>query len=163
MSDEKYEWVLAPHMIETSYLYLKSSELMWTHSISISIANAALALEILFKSFNCKVVSNNGLLNEKYQFNSKVLNKKESAHDLVHLFNALPSSIKHKFSCDLSLTLIEKYRCTFIESRYIYEKNAILGGTTALMDMTAQLIEKTIEIYIERGCTDLWIRSYPNV
>jgi hypothetical protein len=65
MNDDSYDWVLAPHMIETSYLYLKASELMWSHSISISIANAALALEILLKSFNCKVVSNDGLINEK--------------------------------------------------------------------------------------------------
>lgn len=77
MNDDSYDWVLAPHMIETSYLYLKASELMWSHSISISIANAALALEILLKSFNCKVVSNDGLINEKYQFNAKVLNKKK--------------------------------------------------------------------------------------
>ncbi len=163
MNDDSYDWVLAPHMIETSYLYLKASELMWSHSISISIANAALALEILLKSFNCKVVSNNGLTNEKYQFNAKALNKKENAHDLVYLFNALPTSIKHKFSSDFSLILIEKYRHTFIESRYIYEKNAITGGTTALMDMTTRLLKKTISIYLERGCTDQWIKNYPDV
>lgn len=163
MSEEKCDWILAPHMIETSYLYLKSSELMWPHSISISIVNSALALEILLKSFNCRVMNNDDQLNEKYQFNSKVLNKGENAHDLIHLFDALPNTIKHKLSNDFDLDLIKKYRHTFTNSRYIYEKNAIKGGSTALMEMTAMLLRKTVDFYLERGCSDIWIKNYPNV
>ncbi|MBW4965307.1 hypothetical protein KZZ04_02865 [Pseudoalteromonas sp. CR1] len=142
MSEEKCDWILAPHMIETSYLYLKSSELMWPYSISISIVNSALALEILLKSFNCRVINDEQY--EKYQFNSKVLNKGENAHDLMHLYDALPDTIKHKLSNDFDLDLIKKYRHTFTNSRCIYEKNAITGGSTALMEMTALLLRKTV-------------------
>jgi hypothetical protein len=157
------DWILAPHMLEASYLYNKASQLMWSHSISISIVNAALSLEILFKSFHAQVTGNENELNEKYSFNSKVLNKGENPHDLLHLFNALPENIKSQFNSSFTVDILTKYRSTFVGERYIYELSAIGGGTGALMDIANRLIDKTVQIYRKRGCTDPWVVNYPNV
>ncbi|KXO10078.1 hypothetical protein AKG98_862 [Moritella sp. JT01] len=158
----KESWILAPHMLETSYLYNKASQLMWPHSVSISIVNAALSLEILFKSFHAQITGNENELNEKYRFNSKVV-KRGSAHDLLDLFNALPEDIKSQFDSSFTVDILTKYRSTFVGERYIYELSAIGGGTGALMDIASRLIDKTVQIYRKRGCTDPWVVNYPKV
>ena len=157
------DWILAPHMLETSYLYNKSAALMWPHSVSIFIVNAALSLEVLFKSFNAQVVGNAGELNEKYRFNNKILNKGENSHDLLYLFNSLPQDVKSLFHTDFTIEILTKYRSTFVEERYMYESSALGGGTSALMDVASSLIGKTVQIYRDRGCNDPWIINYPNV
>ncbi|MEI5639616.1 MULTISPECIES: hypothetical protein [unclassified Pseudoalteromonas] len=158
-----HEWIMAPHMIETSYAYLLSSKLMWQHNITVSIVHAALSLEILFKSFHAEVSGNEGQINEKYKLKTDGILKGNGKHDLLSLYDSLPKDIKRLFESDFTRDMLTKYRKVFVDSRYVYERGAISGGSDALASIADKLIRKTVEIYKQRGCDDIWITQYPNV
>ncbi|MCG7538981.1 hypothetical protein [Pseudoalteromonas sp. OF7H-1] len=158
-----HEWIMAPHMIETSYAYLLSSKLMWQHNITVSIVHAALSLEILFKSFHAEVSGNEGQINEKYKLKTDGILKGKDKHDLLSLYDSLPTDIKRLFESDFTRDMLTKYRKVFVDSRYVYERDAISGGSDALASIADMLIRKTVEIYRQRGCDDIWITQYPNV
>lgn len=157
------EWIMAPHMVETSYAYLLSSKLMWQHNITISIVHAALSLEILFKSFHAEISANEGQLNEKYKLKANGALGHKDKHDLLCLYDSLPADVKRLFESDFTREIITKYRKVFVDSRYVYERNAISGGTDALASIADRLIRKTVELYKTRGCNDYWITQYPHV
>ncbi|AZQ85097.1 hypothetical protein EKO29_14570 [Colwellia sp. Arc7-635] len=164
MNEERTDsWIMAPHMVETAYKYYRAAQLLWSTDFQISIVNAALSIEILFKSFNAEIVANDGKINEKYRFNDKILPKKSNKHDLMVLYNALPDDVKSLFHDNFTLDILEKYRRTFVEDRYMYEDGARSGATGAIIDIAGKLILMTVNLYRERSNNDPWITNYPNV
>lgn len=154
----EYEWIMAPYMIE-----MVSSKLMWRHNIGISIAQAALSLEVFFKSFHAEISANEGLLNERYKLNENGALKDKNKHDLLDLYESLPEEIRILFHNEFIRDMIVKYRRAFLDSRYVYERKALQSGTDALASIASDSIRKTVSIYKERGCDDEWITRYPNI
>ena len=160
---DPHSWIMAPYMVETAYKYYRAAQSLWSQDFQISIVNAALSIEILLKSFNAEVVANDGKINEKYRFNNNVIPKGSNKHDLVVLYNALPKEVRSLFHDNFTLDMLEKYRKTFVDDRYMYEEGARSGATGALLDIAGKFIAMTVNIYKERSCNDLWIVNYPKV
>lgn len=157
------QWIMAPYMVETAHGYSKAAASLWNQNFLVAVINAALAVEILFKSFNARVSANAGMLEEKYTFDDSVLPKNANKHDLMALFDALPPDVNKKFKDRYTVDMLEAYRDAFIKDRYIYEPGARAGASGALLGVADDLIKKTVSIYRQRGCTDIWIQNYPNV
>ncbi len=162
-------WILAPYMVETAFRYSRAAGSLWGVESGIALVNAAISIEILLKSYNSEVVDNEGEVNQKYRFDQKCLkeqkeeHKRDVSHDLLCLFNILPSEIKREFGDQYTIDLLQKYRGTFTKERYVYEANTKGGGSSALIDLSRGLVKKTVAIYKNRGCSDSWVVNYPNV
>lgn len=154
-------WNMAPYMVETAFHYSRAARSLWGIESGISLVNAAISIEILLKSYNSKITGNVSAVNQKYHFNTNCLN--ENRHNLVHLFNALPSDAREKLEEPYMLELLIKYQNTFVSERYVYELNTRGGGSSSLIDISEDLVRKTVAIYKELGCDDSWVVSYPNV
>lgn len=163
MHKHNSQWTMAPYMVEAAHGYSKAADSLWSQNFMVSIVNAALAVEILLKSFNAKISDNAGMLNEKYKFDDSVLPKGANRHDLIVLFDALPPEVREKFRDPYITDMLESYRYTFVKDRYVYEANARRGASGALLGVADELIKETVKIYKQRGCTDDWIQNYPNV
>lgn len=156
-----------PWMLEEAHRYCLAAEVL-SENIALgrqAQINAALALEILMKSFVAQVVSHKGEYYEQY--------KSEHCHNLVKLAGRLPEAVKRRFGLSInegepktsSRRTLERYADTFINDRYIYE--ACKEGTSPrpgysprLIELARTLIDETIKIYKETGCNDPWINSY---
>ncbi|WP_432453327.1 hypothetical protein ACRRS0_20245 [Agarivorans sp. QJM3NY_29] len=129
--------------------------------------NAALSMEMLFKSYLCEEIAINKGFN--YKFDPKVLNKeyKESniraGHDLFLLAKSLPKEIQFLLFQDSDFELIKKRRDTFVSSRYLYESKNKVSSDGILLHLVSGYIEKTINLYKERECDDWWINHYPEI
>jgi hypothetical protein len=154
---------MAPYMVETAFRYSRAAKSLWGIESGVALINAAISIEILLKSYNSKVVDNEGEVNQKYRFNPECLKEKHRKHDLYNLFAALPSEIKMKFEDQYTIDIINKYRDTFVTERYVYEPNTKGGGSTALIELSEKFVQKTVAIYKELGCEDSWVVNYPNV
>jgi hypothetical protein len=165
VQNSESEWIFSPHMVETAYHYFKAARTLYPigNLGQVAVINAALSLEILFKSYNASVSANEGKLNEKYDFQREKLTNKRNGHDLIQLYGLLPNEIKAKFNDSFTLDMLEKYKNTFTSDRYFYEKNASSGYSTTLIDLAERFIKETVSLYKEKGCDDLWIVNYPNV
>ncbi|GIU16385.1 hypothetical protein TUM4261_34830 [Shewanella sp. c952] len=156
-------------MVEEANRYCLAAELLATHNYLHRQAqiNAALSIEMLLKSFISKSDQHEGEVCETY--NSK------RGHDLNKLANKLPTEVCSRFGISptkdgipatKSRRLIERYANTFIEDRYIYEspKDKVRPGySVEFIKLARNLINNTIEVYIETGCTDPWVSEYKSV
>lgn len=165
MQNDKKEWDFSPHIVETAYDYYKAAKTLYSikNLGQVAVINAALSIEILFKSFNVSVSANAGKINEKYKFQYKKLENPRYGHDLFQLYELLPDEVKRKFNDKFTLDMIKKYRNTFTSDRYFYEKGANSGYSTTLISLAEKFINITVAIYKENGCDDIWIVNYPNV
>jgi hypothetical protein len=160
------EWSFSPHMVETAHHYYEAAKVLYPHGNlgQVAVINAALAIEILFKSFNSSIAANEGKLNEKYNFqHGKLPKKNRNAHNLMQLYELLPNEVKSKFHDKFILDMLEKYKHVFTADRYFYEKTARSSYSSTLIEIAGKLIHITALIYKEKGCTDIWIENYPNV
>jgi hypothetical protein len=144
-----------PYMIETAYKYLKVAAV--TDIGHIRSVTSALALEILFKSFNAKAVENIGAINEKYKFIGNL--NGPDRHDLIKLWEIIPTNIQNVLlrSSD-DLRVIEEHRTIFVLSRYAYEPDAPKSNQDSLFKLTYWFVFVTITLYRSKGCTDLFIQ-----
>ena len=164
----KEEMIVAPRMIEDAYKFYKASQLLaWERNMmGVSEVNAALAIEILLKSFFSEVTENPGEVYARHSFNMKAaddVNRGKEAHDLLLLAQSLPDSVKSRILTDAVVWKLERYRNTFTKDRYRYETQANRGASTILSELAGSLINQIIALYKEVGCEDPWIKHYPNV
>ena len=165
VQNSETEWTFSPLMVETAYMYFKAAKILYPVGKleQVAVINAALSLEILFKSYNSSTSSNEGELNEKYNFQKGKHKNIGNGHNLIQLYGLLPNEIKAKFDDDFTVDMLEKYKDTFITDRYFYEKNSSRSYSTILIGLAERFITETVTLYKEKGCDDLWIVNYPNV
>lgn len=148
-----------PWMIEAAYGFIKGSRLLWENSLcNPSMVNAAIGLEILFKSFNATIDGPSGGIGEEYQVDRKL------RHNLLELFDAIPETIR----VDLRLHTYRDYfegrmGDLFVLSRYPYEREGMASSGTAIIDVAEEIFERVIRAYKEQGCDDPWVVAYPDV
>jgi len=156
-------------MVEEASRYCLAAELLAAHPNLHRQAqiNAALSIEMLLKSFISQSDQHEGEVYETY--------KSKRGHDLKKLANKLPIEVCSRFGISQSKDgipttksrrLIERYANTFIEDRYIYEspKSEVRPGySPEFIKLARTLINYTIDIYIETGCTDPWVSKYKSV
>lgn len=164
----KEEMIIAPRMIEDAYKFYKASQLLaWEKNMmGVSQINAALAIEILLKSFFSEVAKHSGQVYSKHRFNmqsASEVNSGRESHDLIRLANSLPESVKSRILTEPVTWKLERYRNTFTNDRYRYETQADRGASTILTDLAGSLVDKVVAMYKEVGCEDPWIKHYPNV
>jgi len=149
-----------PYMIECAYDYYMVCTTSTHQRMGIQAVMAALAIEVLLKSFNSKVTGNNGRLDETYEFNKKeVLPKRSNAHDLVVLYNSLPKSIQSYLFDYSEFQIIELNKDLFTTSRYIYEESANTIHDDDIIKLAACLICKVAYLYLKQGCNDPFIKN----
>ncbi|UGA53561.1 hypothetical protein [Vibrio sp. VB16] len=140
-----WEGPLAPWCVEEAYKYYVAS----TRTVDlgyISDVNAALSLEILFKSFLCieKGVDGNDY---KLAFDSSMLDDNykvkgiSNGHDLYLLAISLPEDIKTTLFNNSDLKFLKRRRDTFVSSRYLYERKNKTGSSSILSDLANEYIE----------------------
>lgn len=156
----------APWVVEESYKYYQAS-LRVSDLGYVSDVNAALSMEVLFKSYLCKQTAiNEGFT---YEFDKELLNRefKEKGipigHDLFLLAKSLPKDIQFLLFQESDFELIKKRRDTFVSSRYLYESKNKTSSSNILSQLVSEYLEKTIKLYKEKGCDDWWINHYPEI
>ncbi|MDE1312668.1 hypothetical protein MCX36_20210 [Vibrio aestuarianus] len=122
---------------------------------------SALSVEVVLKSFNSKVTSNSGRLDETYEFDRKsALPKKANAHDLVALYEALPSNLQRYLFNDIDITILEANRNLFSSSRYVYESQANKIHNDDIIKLAARLLCKVVYLYRYQNCIDPFIDEF---
>ncbi|WP_061013641.1 hypothetical protein [Photobacterium leiognathi] len=157
----------APWMVEESFkYYLASCHLGATKGLEyVSCVNAALSIEILFKSYLCKKeVNKHGVA--IFKFDSSLINKdfkdekRSCSHDLYTLARSLPIDIQSYLFLDSDFEILKRHRHTFTDSRYLYEVSLHPGYSDILSELAGLYVNKTINLYKKSGCDDLFISKF---
>jgi hypothetical protein len=149
-----------PYMIECAYDYYTICVSSPHQRMGVQTVMCTLAIEILLKSFNAKVDSNHGRIDETYEFSKKeALPKKANAHDLKVLYKSLPKLIQSYLFDSLDLDILEVNKDLFTTNRYMYEINANTIHNDDIIKLTARLICKIVNLYRYQGCKDLFIKE----
>lgn len=181
MWDRKF----APWMVEESYkYYLASCHLSEVNGLGyISNVNAALAIEILFKSYLCKqeehkngsiITSyNSASLDVQFKDNEYKDTRFESVgedrsknraptvhHDLYALAKSLPIDIQSILFEEFDFYILKRRRHTFTNSRYLYELKNQSDHSNILSELVDSYINKTIRLYQKHKCDDVWISNF---
>ncbi|MFA0088716.1 hypothetical protein [Vibrio sp. 10N.261.51.F12] len=150
-----------PYMVENAYDYYLISTTSPHQRMGIQTVMCALSIEIILKSFHTIVTSNHGKLNETYEFNKKdALPKRSNAHDLVVLYEALPSNIQRYLFDAVDLKVLTTNKDLFTQSRYAYEQSANSVHNDEVIKLAACLICKMVFLYRELGCNDPFIELF---
>lgn len=150
------DWNMAAWAVEMAHKYYLAAAHTWHIDGLVSMTNAALAIEILLKSYRLKPTKNIGAINERYSWEKS----KGDGHDLSKLFDELPASIQDKLATSFEREMLYKYRNFFKESRYGYETNAASGHNQTLQKIAGAMILKTVKIYRIRNNPDLFIQNF---
>lgn len=150
------DWNMAAWAVEMAHKYYLAAVHTWHIDGLVSMTNAALAIEILLKSYRLKPTKNIGAINERYSWEKS----KGDGHDLSKLFDELPASIQDKLATSFEREMLYKYRNFFKESRYGYETNAASGHNQTLQKIAGAMILKTVKIYRIRNNPDLFIQNF---
>jgi hypothetical protein len=156
---------MRPWMVQTAYEYLKAARLLWMNNLSVpSSVSAAIGVEILLKSFLVEINGESGGLGEQYLFNNKKYQIRNSGHNLLDLFNAIPDNIKTELNLHKYKEYFRNYfKTSFLDDRYPYEKKASGGYSEVLTDIGDEILSVIIKWYKENKCNDPWIEKYPDV
>lgn len=175
----------APWMVEESYkYYLASCHLSEIKGLEyVSSVNAALAIEILFKSYLCKqeehkhgaiITSyNSASVNAQFKDNEykdtrfKSVDEAKSKHraptlhhDLYALAKSLPTDIQSLLFEESDFIFLKRRRHTFTNSRYLYELKNQSGYSNILSELVESYINKTIRLYQKYKCEDVWVSNF---
>lgn len=150
-----------PYMLEVAWNYC---QLVLESSLQrgmIKQTLAALAIEIVLKSYNSVVVDNAGKINETYQFqvpagSEKIANK----HDLAALATLLRDDVRQYLIEPPDEEVLQEHRNAFSNSRYFYEPAAPKSSSDAAMKLAIKLICKTLFLYKQRGCSDPFVADF---
>ncbi len=145
-------------MMETAYGFIRSARLLWENSLSPpSMVNAAIGLEILFKSFNATVDGTGGGIGEQYQV-------ARPGHNLLQLFDAIPEAIRDRLGFQTYRDYFDgRMGNLFVLARYPYERNGIASGSTAIVEVAEEMFDRVMRAYKEGGCNDPWVVAFPNI
>lgn len=134
-----------PYMLEVAWNYCQLVLESRLQRGMIEQTFAAVAIEIVLKSYNSVVTDNAGELNETYQFqvptdSPKLANK----HDLVALAALLRKDVRQYLIEPLDEEVLQEHRNAFSNSRYFYERTAPKSSSDAAMKLAIKLICKTL-------------------
>jgi hypothetical protein len=121
---------------------------------------AALAIEIVLKSYNAVAVENIGQINEAYQFRVPPGVRVPNKHNLVALANLLRSDLREYLIEPLEEEVLREHQDAFSNSRYFYEATAPNSSSDAAMKLAVKLICKTLFLYKLRGCNDPFVIAF---
>ncbi len=150
----------APYMLEAAGNYVRAAQLLWRQPNmgKVSVVNAAIAIEIMLKSFIAVPVENSrkGTVGEQYELKQRI-------HGLYDLYNAVDTDLAKKLKFTRYEDWFKKYDSVFVKDRYPYEATANIGYTQTLIDVSLQMFKAMIGWYKESGNSDPWVTEYPNV
>ena len=153
---ESDEWEMAPWAVETAHKYYLAAIQTYPICGNVSMTNAALAAEIILKSYLLRPSKNLGAVNQRYS-RPKVSG---DSHNLSNLLDMLPAEIQGKLVSSFEREMLYKYRNYFKDGRYVYETNASSGYSQTLHLIVQNMIRRTVKIYLERGSEDPWIVNF---
>jgi hypothetical protein len=140
-------------MIESAFGFIRASRLLWQRNLGCqAMVNAAIGLEILFKSFNSEIDGPKGGIGEQYKFVGR------PTHDLLQLFDAIPESSRVELGLETYRDFFhDNAKKIFVDARYPYERGGVDGGTDAFVEIAEEMIDMVIQAYKKQGCNDPWI------
>lgn len=122
------------------------------------MVNAAIGLEILFKSFHAEVDGSPGGIGEHYKVDRGL------GHNLLRLFDAIPTEILEDFDLHIYREYFEGSTANlFVLARYPYEKQGIDGGSEAIVEIAEEIFDRVMREYKAGECNDPWIVAFPNI
>lgn len=150
-----------PYMVEVAWNYCQLV-LQSAHKRGmIEQTLAALAIEVVLKSFNAVVAGNAGRIDETYEFKPKIaLPKGADRHNLIVLANALRPDIRGYLIEHIDEEVLREHQGTFSHSRYFYEPTAPKSSSDAAMKLAVKLICKTLFLYKQRQCDDPFVARF---
>ncbi|MFM4718337.1 MULTISPECIES: hypothetical protein [Aeromonas] len=148
------------YMLETASDYLRAAKVIWLQPNlqSVAMVNAAIAIEIILKSFLSQPTNNmrKGTVGEQYEIKQK-----------VHLFNDIAARIDRdiydKLNFSRYCSFFEKNKALFVESRYPYEPSSRGGFNDEAIHVGIEIFNATMRWYKETGNEDPWVKAYPDV
>ncbi|WP_180129631.1 hypothetical protein [Rhodoferax sp. BLA1] len=149
-----------PYMVEVAWNYCQLVLGSTLKRGMIEQTLAALAIEIVLKSYNAVVVDNVGELNETYQFQLPAGAKVSNKHNLVALAGLLRTDLRQFLIEPLDEAELEENQDAFSNSRYYYEASAPTSSSDSAMKLAIKLICKTLFLYKQRGCTDPFVTAF---
>jgi hypothetical protein len=146
-------------MMEAAFGFIRGARLLWESNLGTpSMVNAAIGLEILFKSFNATVDGPAGGIGEQYQVSRNL------RHNLLQLFDAIPEATRERLGLQTYRDYFEgRMGELFVRARYPYERDSIATAGTAIIEVAEEMFDRVIRQYKEGGCNDPWIVAFPNV
>lgn len=149
------------YMLEAAFDYLRAAKVLWLQENlkRVAMVNAAIAIEIMLKSFIAQPVKNEqaGTVGEQYVITGKGL------HSLVKIAGKIDSEIYFKLNLGVYECFFNKYEKLFVEARYPYEPGSRVGFNEEPIDVGIAIFKATIKWYKETGNDDPWILKYPDV
>ncbi|MEH6628395.1 MAG: hypothetical protein V7739_18295 [Motiliproteus sp.] len=151
----------SPYMLETASDYLRAAKLLWGQPNlgGVAMINAAIAIEIILKSFIAEPTDNKrkGTVGEQYELKGKRL------HLLTDLAKQVDPVIYRELGFHNHEYWFEKYDNLFVQARYPYEPTARSGYTEIPIKTGIEMFRSTIEWYKKTGNVDPWVKVYPEV
>ena len=155
---------MRPWMIEASFDYIRGSRLLFDNKRpGPGFVDAAIGLEILLKSFLAKVDGPEGGIGEQYVFDKQAHGSNGHGHNLLQLFDSIPTDVKEQLGLAEYRSWIEDFfQEPFLRARYPYEPGATASYLTVLTEIAEEMLDKVVRAYIKQGCDDPWFKQYPN-
>ena len=151
----------SPYMLESASDYLRAARLLWNQPNlrGVAIVNAAIAIEIILKSFTATPAENKrkGTISEQYEIKGKRL------HKLTDLAKAIEPELYKSLGFDKHEYWFYQYDSLFVKARYPYEPSANGGYTEIPISIGIEMFRATIAWYKESDNKDPWVLLYPEV
>ena len=150
---------MAAWVLESAFRYAKAAAVLSQagNFAGESEVNAALAMELMFKSLLVVPVTNNrsGTVAQQYTM-PRGLNIGDG-HDLFKLYGAIPQNVADRLGLTSQKDLFERKRDVFKQARYCYEVTAPRGYDTVLLGTVSWLLPQFVCHFVEQGHTDPWL------
>lgn len=150
-----------PAMIESAWSYCDAVIKSGNKLSLVGETLAALAIEIVLKSFSAEVAANEGRLNEKYKFVAQTNLKGKDRHNLCHLAGSLHPAVRKFLFNEQEEAIIAEHACTFTEHRYAYETTAPSCTSDSAIKLAIKIVCDVVYLYKQRGCADPFISDFP--
>ncbi|GIU04821.1 MULTISPECIES: hypothetical protein [unclassified Shewanella] len=151
----------SPYMLETASDYLRAAKVLWKEPNLglVAVVNAAIAIEIILKSFIAQPSENDrkGTISEQYEIKGKRL------HTLTDLAKAIDSDLYNKLGFHRHEYWFQKFDNLFVQSRYPYEPTSSGGYSDTPIQIGIEMFRSTINWYKQTENPDPWVIMYPDV
>lgn len=149
-----------PYMVEVAWNYCQLVLGSTLRRGMIEQTLAALAIEIILKSYSAVVVDNVGEITETYRFQVPAGAKISNKHNLVALAGLLRTDLRQFLIEPSDEEIIEENQDAFSNSRYYYEASAPKSSSDSAMKLAIKLVCKTLYLYKQRGCSDPFVTAF---
>jgi hypothetical protein len=137
----------SPWMIEESYKYYRSAEILKNEGNLLCVAeiNAALSIEIALKSFLVTVAKFEGTPYEEYVY--KKPRGAPNGHNLCCLYEQLPEQVKVAIFTEELKNWVARFSETFTNSRYRYEPSSVKSSGSVIIEVAFELLQNIVRFY----------------